>query len=221
MTQEATKTIQTFDIEVDDDDMSLASACEMTIPSNNGKWTLEEVEYLLCLVEAFDHGYLPLPNGTTLRGFLAKMLSCKPKRISKRFEGVDYNGRKTFKKCADTSDTRVAAQKCLIKLGKLERRYLKADVRHAKLPSAQTTQQMLRDALCPAVPATVAQMSLPLAFRQESNPNDLLVKAQISKAQIRSTLFEAAKLRQVQRAVSITSPPQEVSYDANLRRFII
>ena len=49
-----------------------------------GKWTIEEEEYFHALREEFRAGTLDIPNGTTLRYFLAKQLGCKPKRITKK-----------------------------------------------------------------------------------------------------------------------------------------
>ena len=49
-----------------------------------------------CLIEEFQAGYLPIREGTSLRNFLSKMLNCKPKRISKKFEGSDYNGKQVY-----------------------------------------------------------------------------------------------------------------------------
>lgn len=66
----------------DDDEKSLAAALEMPHPVNNGKWTIEEVEYMLALMEAFKAGYVPVKKGTSLRIFLSKMLSCKPVSFS-------------------------------------------------------------------------------------------------------------------------------------------
>ena len=39
---------------------------------------------------------MPIREGTSLRNFLSKMLNCKPKRISKKFEGSDYNGKQVY-----------------------------------------------------------------------------------------------------------------------------
>jgi hypothetical protein len=60
---------------------------------HRGKWTNEECEYMLGLMEAFKAGHLPLREGTTLRSFLSSMMKCKPKRISKKFEGISYQVR--------------------------------------------------------------------------------------------------------------------------------
>ena len=65
---------------------------QQQIKPRTGKWTTEEFEYMLGLMEAFKVGHLPLQDGTTLRSFLSKMMRCKPKRISKKFEGIRYNG---------------------------------------------------------------------------------------------------------------------------------
>ena len=48
------------------------------------------------MIEEFQAGYLPIREGTSLRSFLSKMLNCKPKRISKKFEGSDYNGKQVY-----------------------------------------------------------------------------------------------------------------------------
>lgn len=45
-----------------------------------GKWTIEEEEYVGALTEEFLSGTLNIPEGTSLRTFLAKMLGCKVRR---------------------------------------------------------------------------------------------------------------------------------------------
>lgn len=69
---------------------------EVDQPLHCGKWTPEEEAYVQCLIEEFQAGYLPIREGTSLRSFLSKMLNCKPKRISKKFEGSDYNGKQVY-----------------------------------------------------------------------------------------------------------------------------
>jgi hypothetical protein len=77
---------------------TLASGGKKALPTkesihHRGKWTNEECEYMLGLMEAFKAGHLPLREGTTLRSFLSSMMKCKPKRISKKFEGISYQVR--------------------------------------------------------------------------------------------------------------------------------
>ena len=47
-------------------------------------------------MEEFRAGTLDLQEGTTLRSFLATKLNCKPKRISKKYEGKNYDGKQLF-----------------------------------------------------------------------------------------------------------------------------
>lgn len=65
-------------------------------PPRRGTWTNEEEEYVAALIDEFKLGYLPLKEGMSLRCFLSKMLRCNPKRISKKFEGSNYNGKQLF-----------------------------------------------------------------------------------------------------------------------------
>lgn len=53
-------------------------------PLRRGTWTVEEEEYVAALIEEFKQGHLPLKEGMSLRCFLAKMVHCNPKRISKK-----------------------------------------------------------------------------------------------------------------------------------------
>lgn len=67
--------------------MSTTKDDQQEMPLHCGKWTPEEEAYVQCLIEEFQAGFLPIREGTSLRSFLSKMLNCKPKRISKKFEG--------------------------------------------------------------------------------------------------------------------------------------
>ena len=62
-------------------------AQEQKVPLRRGKWTVEEENFALRLIEEFKLGLLPLTDGTTLRTFLSKLLNCDPMRISKKFVG--------------------------------------------------------------------------------------------------------------------------------------
>lgn len=63
------------------------------IPLRRGKWTPEEEQFALRLIEEFRSGLLPLTDGTTLRTFLSKLLNCDPMRISKKFVGDNCIGK--------------------------------------------------------------------------------------------------------------------------------
>ncbi|CAB9496150.1 expressed unknown protein [Seminavis robusta] len=63
-----------------------------------GAWTFQEMEYVEKLVVEYRAGNLPelasSSNTTgTMRAFIAEKLQCNPKRISKKFENTEYNGR--------------------------------------------------------------------------------------------------------------------------------
>ena len=61
-----------------------------------GKWTREEEEYLVYLCKDFKDGALDIKEGSSLRAFLAEMLGCNPKRVSKKMECTNYYGRGVF-----------------------------------------------------------------------------------------------------------------------------
>lgn len=56
-------------------------------PLRSGKWNKEEEVYADILVELFNKGHVHERNGSTLRGFLSRMLHCTPMRISKKYAG--------------------------------------------------------------------------------------------------------------------------------------
>eukprot|EP00607_Mallomonas_marina_P004186 CAMPEP_0182428154 /NCGR_PEP_ID=MMETSP1167-20130531/21062_1 /TAXON_ID=2988 /ORGANISM="Mallomonas Sp, Strain CCMP3275" /LENGTH=774 /DNA_ID=CAMNT_0024610857 /DNA_START=56 /DNA_END=2380 /DNA_ORIENTATION=+ len=66
-----------------------------------GKWTAEEEQFAIKLIEAFNGGLLELPedevaNGLTLRAFLAQRLCCDPMRITKKFSGDFCLGKRNY-----------------------------------------------------------------------------------------------------------------------------
>jgi hypothetical protein len=44
----------------------------------------------------FEHGTLDVPEGTTLRTLLSKVLNCDPMRITKKYTGNSSIGKRTF-----------------------------------------------------------------------------------------------------------------------------
>ncbi|CAB9523844.1 expressed unknown protein [Seminavis robusta] len=109
----------------EDDSVNEEKAPAKESKYHRGKWTNEECEYMLALMEAFKAGQLPLREGTTLRSFLSSMMKCKPKRISKKFEGISYNGRMVYQRSKDPF-TLQQAMLLRARLSELERRYLSA-----------------------------------------------------------------------------------------------
>ena len=65
--------------------MMMSSSAQQNI-QRAGKWTLEEETLANQLVNDFENGLLEdCEDGTTLRSYLARKLSCAPMRISKKF----------------------------------------------------------------------------------------------------------------------------------------
>eukprot|EP00599_Poterioochromonas_sp_BG-1_P016812 CAMPEP_0173164814 /NCGR_PEP_ID=MMETSP1105-20130129/20923_1 /TAXON_ID=2985 /ORGANISM="Ochromonas sp., Strain BG-1" /LENGTH=662 /DNA_ID=CAMNT_0014085499 /DNA_START=101 /DNA_END=2089 /DNA_ORIENTATION=- len=61
-----------------------------------GKWTVEEERYTEKIIMDFENGTLDVPEGTTLRTYLSKVLNCDPMRITKKYTGNSSIGKRTF-----------------------------------------------------------------------------------------------------------------------------
>lgn len=61
-----------------------------------GKWAVEEEEYTSRVIQHFSAGLLTLPEGATLRSYLAEKLNCDPMRITKKFTGACCLGRRVY-----------------------------------------------------------------------------------------------------------------------------
>ena len=55
--------------------------------TRKGKWSIEEEEFTTRIIELFNSGLLELPEGTTLRSYLAAKLSCDPMRVLSAWRG--------------------------------------------------------------------------------------------------------------------------------------
>lgn len=95
-------------------------------PMHQGKWTSEEEDYVKCLIDAFKAGVVPIPDGTTLRIFLSRMLSCPPKRISKKFVGTNYNGKQVYVRKGEDEVDSETVNKYHKKLRVLEQKFFKS-----------------------------------------------------------------------------------------------
>lgn len=65
-------------------------------PLRKGKWCQEEEDYSVVLIDNFEKGVLQIPEGTTLRMYLANRLNCDPMRITKKFTGQNCLGKKVM-----------------------------------------------------------------------------------------------------------------------------
>jgi len=64
--------------------------------TRKGKWSAEEEDFTTRIIECFNNGLLSLPEGTTLRSYLADKLNCDPMRITKKFSGSSCLGKRVF-----------------------------------------------------------------------------------------------------------------------------
>jgi hypothetical protein len=59
-------------------------------------YQIEEEEYTSRIIQYFSTGLLTLPDGATLRSYLADKLNCDPMRITKKYTGACCLGRRAF-----------------------------------------------------------------------------------------------------------------------------
>ena len=60
---------------------------------------IEEEEYTNKIIHYFSVGLLNLPEGMTLRSYLAEKLNCDPMRITKKFAGASCLGKRDYRAC--------------------------------------------------------------------------------------------------------------------------
>lgn len=108
----------------------------------SGQWTKEEQDYVTCLMEGFKLGTLDIPDGTSLRFFIAAKLGCKPKRVSKKYERSGYNGKQVYRKDSNAKDVEAYRQRltdCEQKFK--ESRALVVSMQEAKTESKPTLRE--------------------------------------------------------------------------------
>ena len=102
-----------------------SSASTSHFALRSGAWTPEEHEYANALIEEFKAGSMQdLAEGTSMRGFLAKMLGCYPKRVSKKYESTKYNGKRQYAKNKSLSQDEIIPR--LFKLERLKQAFLRS-----------------------------------------------------------------------------------------------
>ena len=58
-----------------------------------GRWTDEEMEFVDCLIDAYDRGVLPVTVGVRLNDFLCSLLLCKASRLTKKMKNAKLSVR--------------------------------------------------------------------------------------------------------------------------------
>ena len=88
-----------------------------------GKWIQEEETFATRLIQLFNQGLLVLPEGMTLRSYLAEKLNCDPMRITKKFTGASCLGKRVFHSRKHTDATLADMQTAQHELNCLEARF--------------------------------------------------------------------------------------------------
>ena len=147
-----------------------------------GIWTSEEESYASLLIEEFKAGYLPIQNGVTLRSFLSKILQCKPKRVSKKFERSKYNGKRAFERKQEKLPTGEADRR-EAKLKELELKFLMSLPTMKPIAKIGTVKKQIFNAEAPSMhrindapAAPIASISAPYSARAVTvtTPSQLL-----------------------------------------------
>ena len=96
---------------------------------------VEEEEYTSRIIHYFNSGLLSLPDGATLRSYLAEKLNCDPMRITKKYAGAACLGRRA-QHFRDRAQPMVAEiQLARAELDHLERRFrMRVEEGHSSLP---------------------------------------------------------------------------------------
>ncbi|CAB9531132.1 expressed unknown protein [Seminavis robusta] len=146
-----------------------------------GKWTPEEELYAASLMEAFKDGSIleDVEEGMSLRGYLAMKLRTGVKRISKKYEGTNYEGKRIYlhKPEADLRANISAAEieareAAKAKLKELERKFEESvkmleDAIAAKPSSKLISSSVTRQTMC-----TGPSKTTPTTRKQISSLND-------------------------------------------------
>lgn len=83
----------------------------------------EEEEYTTRVIHHFSSGLITLPEGKTLRTFLADKLQCDPMRITKKFAGASCLSKKIHTLCERPQFTPQEIEAARIEIERLEERF--------------------------------------------------------------------------------------------------
>lgn len=130
-----------------------------------GKWTLEEERYVTFLCEEFRAGSLDIPEGKSLRCFLADQLGCNAKRISKKYERTGYNGKLQYVDKRSTMSPEVQAAR-QAELSELQRKF--RDSRETlKIVEASRKRTAVTQSFHTAGPAPIFDPSAQQVFKKQ------------------------------------------------------
>ena len=158
---------------------------------------VEEEEYTSRIIHYFNTGLLTLPEGATLRSYLADKLNCDPMRVTKKYAGASCLGRRVYHFRDRMHPTISEIQLAKQELDHLEHRFrMRIERGHASPPPLPPA------ALPPAVaPSHIMQM--PTATGSMPQPPQLQ-----SAAAFQQLLLNLTAAQSNPKPLSATSQPQ-------------
>mgnify|MGYP005841332155 CR=1 FL=1 len=130
---------------------------------------MEEEEYTTRIIHHFSTGILTLPEGATLRSYLADKLNCDPMRITKKFAGASCLGRRVFHLRNRPQPSYEEIQMAKAELDQLEQRFrLRVEHGYGGMPLTNRPEMMLKFSNASGTPtsAFVPQLSPPAGVQQ-------------------------------------------------------
>jgi len=105
---------------------------------------VEEEEYTSRIIHYFSAGLLTLPEGATLRSYLAGKLNCDPMRITKKYAGASCLGRRMYHVRDRRHPTIAEIQLAKAELDHLERRFrMRVEEGHSGFPLPSQSDVLL------------------------------------------------------------------------------
>lgn len=118
---------------------STVAELELAIPPQllrKGKWSPEEEQYTLKVMELFKEGVVDSTPGISLRIYLAKKLNCEPMRITKKYAGSYAVGKIVFLPQHGKLASSTALQEQMKVLTRLEEKFVTTLNQYAMMESA-------------------------------------------------------------------------------------
>lgn len=149
---------------------STVAELELAIPPQllrKGKWSPEEEQYTLKLMELFKEGVVDCVPGISLRIYLAKKLNCEPMRITKKYAGTYAVGKIVFLPQHGKLITSDVIQDQMKVLTELEDKFVTSLNQYAMMESAINMTRKTR-----RVPLTTPQVGVKKQKKNPDTPHD-------------------------------------------------
>jgi hypothetical protein len=107
---------------------------------------VEEEEYTSRTIQHFSTGLLTLPEGATLRSYLADKLNCDPMRITKKFTGACCLGKRVYNLRDRPMPSHVEIEMAKAEMNHLEKRFrMRVEHDQSGVPLARRQEMLLAE----------------------------------------------------------------------------